>query len=133
MSQGISADRIKAIDVFADLPDDKIAQVAELAQERTYEQEEELLHHGEWPDDLLALEDGQVEVRPDGDVVATLQSGCVVGERGGLRRALRNADVVAKTDVRVLFFHRNKIRALRDDVPEIDEKLQQLADAREKS
>jgi CRP-like cAMP-binding protein len=72
-------------------------------------------------------------VRQDGDVIATLTPGCVVGERGVLRRALRNADVVAKTPVKVLFFHRNKVRALRDDVPEIDQKLQQLADEREKS
>ncbi len=130
MSQGISADRIKAIDVFAELPDDKLEQVAQLAQEREYEQEDELLHHGEWPDDLLALEDGEVEVRRDGDTVATLKAGCVVGERGVLRRALRNADVVAKTPVKVLFFHRNKVRTLRDDVPEIDERLRQLADER---
>src|SRR3954453_9544353 len=38
-----------------------------------------------------------------------------------LRRPLRNADVVAVTPVRVLYFHRNKVRDMRDDLPEIDE------------
>ena len=117
--------------MFSTLPDEQLEEVASLAQQREYEADDELLHHGDWPDDLLALEDGTVEVRRDGDVLATLESGCVVGERGVLRRALRNADVVATTPVKVLFFHRNKVRTLRDDVPEIDERLQRLAAERE--
>lgn len=129
--QSISVDRIRGIDVFSELGDDELEQVAALAQERTYDDGKELLHHDDWPDDLLALEEGKVEVRRDGDVIATLNAGCVVGERGVLKRALRNADVVAVTPVRVLFFHRNKVKTLRKDVPEIDERLQQLAAQRE--
>ena len=129
--QSISVDRIRGIDVFSQLGDDGLEQVAALAQERTYDEGKELLHHDDWPEDLLALEEGKVEVRRDGDVLATLEAGCVVGERGVLRRALRNADVVAITPVRVLFFHRNKVRTLREGVPEIDERLQALAESRE--
>ena len=129
--QSISVDRIRGIDVFSELGDDELKQVAALAQERTYDDGKEILHHDDWPDDLLALEEGKVEVRRDGDVIATLNAGCVVGERGVLKRALRNADVVAVTPVRVLFFHRNKVRTLRKDVPEIDQRLQELAAQRE--
>jgi CRP/FNR family transcriptional regulator, cyclic AMP receptor protein len=127
---GISSDRVRAIDVFSELSDDELEQVASLAREHRFERGDELIHHDAWPDDMLALEEGEVEVRRDGDVVATLSAGCVVGERGVLRRALRNADVVAVTPVRVLYFHRNKVRSLRDDLPEIDGRLQALADER---
>jgi CRP-like cAMP-binding protein len=123
----ITPDRVRAIDVFSGLSDEELRQVAALAREHTFEPGKELIHHDDWPDDMLALEDGEVEVRRDGDVVATLKAGCVVGERGVLRRALRNADVVAKTEVRALYFHRNKVRTLRADVPEIDDRLQALA------
>ena len=123
----ISPDRIRGIDVFSDLSDEELRQVATLAREHTFDPGEELIHHDAWPDDMLALEDGEVEVRRDGDVVARLKAGCVVGERGVLRRALRNADVVATKPVRALYFHRNKVRTLRDDLPEIDERLQALA------
>jgi CRP-like cAMP-binding protein len=127
----ISPDRVRAIDVFSDLADEDLRQVAVLAREHRFEPGDELVHHDAWPDDMLALEDGEVEVRRDGDVVATLKAGCVVGERGVLRRALRNADVIATTPVRALYFHRNKVRTLRDDLPEIDDRLQALAAQRD--
>ena len=127
----ISPERVRAIDVFSDLSDEDLRQVAALAREHRFDRGDELIHHDAWPDDMLALEDGEVEVRRDGDVVATLKAGCVVGERGVLRRALRNADVVATTPVRALYFHRNKVRTLRDDLPEIDDRLQALAAERD--
>ena len=127
----IGADRVRAIDAFSGLGDDELEQVAALARERRFEADEELLHGGDWPEDLLALEDGEVEVRRDGEVLATLGAGSVVGERGVLHRALRNADVVAKTPVKVLFFHLNKVRALRRDMPALGERLEALADERE--
>jgi CRP/FNR family cyclic AMP-dependent transcriptional regulator len=127
----ISTDRVRAIDVFADLSEDGLEEVARLARERDYDEGSDLLHQEDWPEDLLALEEGTVEVRRGDEVVATLEPGCVVGERGVLRRALRNADVVAATPVKVLFFHRNKITTLRRDVPEIDERLQAVAAERE--
>lgn len=129
-TSSIAIDRIRAIDAFSGLDEEKLEQIASLARQRTYERGDELLHHDDWPDDLLALEDGEVEVRRDDDVLATLGPGCVVGERGVLRRALRNADVIATTPVRVLYFHLNKVRTLSRDVPELGEHLQVLADER---
>lgn len=129
--QNVSIDRVRAIDLFSALPESDLEEVASLARAREYEEGSELLHHEEWPEDLIALEDGEVEVRREGDVLATLRAGCVVGEQGVLRRALRNADVIATTPVKALFFHRNKITTLRRDVPEIDERLRAVAERRD--
>lgn len=127
----VSADRIKTIDAFQGLSDDDLERVASLARPRDYEPGDEILRQDEWPEDLLAIEEGTVEVRRDGEVLAELGDGCVVGERGVIRRSLRNADVVAATPVKALFFHLNKVRSLRKDVPELDDKLQAIADQRE--
>ena len=131
-SGDITAERVKSIDAFSELSDDALAEVASLARERNYREGDELLHHGEWPDDLLAVEEGTVEVRKGDEVLAELGAGTVVGERGVLERALRNADVVAASPVRALYFHRNKIQRLKRDMPELAEKLQELASEREK-
>lgn len=131
MSDSVSIERVQAIDVFSDLSESDLEEVASLAKPREYAEGSEILHQEEWPEDLIALEDGEVEVRRDGNVLATLHAGCVVGERGVLRRALRNADVVAASPVKVLFFHRNKVMTLRKDVPEIDEGLKAIAEQRE--
>ena len=133
MSEGntVSVERVQAIDVFSELSGADLEEVASLARAHSYEEGQELLHHGTWPEDLLALEEGDVEVRRDGEVLARVGPGCVVGERGVLHRALRNADVVAATPVKVLYFHRNKVRRLRDDVPVIGDRLRAIADERE--
>lgn len=128
----ISADRIKAIEAFSSLSDDELEEVASMAAAREYDEGSELLRQSDWPEDLLAIEEGDVEVRRDGEVLATLGAGDVVGERGVLHRALRNADVIAASDVKLLFFHRNKIKALKSDVPEVGKRLEDLADERER-
>ena len=127
----VSTDRIKKIDAFQGLSDDDLEKVAALARPRDYEPGEEILRQDEWPEDLLAIEEGEVEVKRDGDVLARLGDGCIVGERGVVRRALRNADVVAATPVKALFFHLNKVKSLRRDLPELDEKLQAIAGQRD--
>ena len=127
----VSTERIKKIDAFEDLSGDDLEKVAALARPRDYAPGDEILRQDEWPEDLLAIEEGTVEVRRDGEVLAELGDGCVVGERGVIRRSLRNADVVAATPVKALFFHLNKVKSLRRDLPELDEKLQAIAGQRD--
>jgi Cyclic nucleotide-binding domain len=128
---GIAPDRIRAIDVFSELSAEELEEVASLARERQYDAGEDLLQQDYRPDDLLALEAGEVEVRRHGQALTKLSGGCVVGERGVVRNALRNADVVALGSVKVLYFPMDKLRTLRRDVPEIDQGLKELAEERE--
>lgn len=130
-SDRISADRIRAIDAFADLTDDEVDQVAAVAGTGTFDEGEDLLAREEFPDGLIAIEEGEVEVRRHDEVVARLSAGTVVGERGVLKRSLRNADVVAASPVKVICFHRNKVSALRREIPDLDERLQEIAEDRE--
>ena len=59
---------------------------------------------------------GELEVRRDGEVVARIGPGSVVGELALLDNAVRNADVVALTDVEVAVFDvRSFRRALIDN------------------
>jgi CRP-like cAMP-binding protein len=129
--EDISVDRVKAIDAFSGLSEEQLQEVAGMAAAREYDEGSELLRQADWPEDLLAIEQGDIEVRRDDEVLATLGAGDVVGERGVVNRALRNASVIATSDVKLLFFHRNKIKALKSDVPEIGKRLKDLADERE--
>jgi CRP-like cAMP-binding protein len=127
----IGPDRIRAIDVFSQLSAGELEEVAALARERQYDAGDDLLQQDYRPDDLLALESGEVEVSRHGQALAKLTGGCVVGERGVVRNVLRNADVVALGSVKVLYFPMDKLRTLRRDVPDIDQTLKELAEERE--
>ena len=126
----METERLKQIDLFASVPDDTLEQYAAMAGETSIEEGEELARSGTWPYQLFAIEDGNVEVRRDGETVAKLGPGDVVGETGVVKRGLRNADVVATSPVKALFFTQDQVRKMRKDLPDLDDRLHQLLEER---
>ena len=116
--------RLKKIDLFSDLDDDALARIADMARELTADEGDKLVQQDAASDQLIAIEEGKVEVRSHDEKLATLGEGDVVGEAGLLKRGLRNADVVAAGPVKALFFTQDQVRALRREVPGFDERLQ---------
>ena len=126
----METDRLKNIALFAEIPDDKLERYAEMADETSIEEGEELARAGTWPYQLFAIEEGSVEIRRDGDTVATLQAGDVVGETGVVKRGLRNADVVATSPVKAIFFTQDQVKRMRKDLPDLDDRLHALLEER---
>ena len=87
----MEAERLKNIEVFSSASDDELEHLARIAGESSVEEGETIVRAGTWPYQLFAIEDGSAEVRRDGDVVAKLGPGDVLGETGVLNRGLRNA------------------------------------------
>ena len=123
-------DRLKQIDLFAPMPDEALERYAGMAEETSIEEGEELARAGTWPYQLFAIEEGNVEIRRDGDTIAKLGPGDVVGETGVVKRGLRNADVVATSPVRAIFFTQDQVKQMRKDMPDLDEKLHELLEER---
>jgi CRP-like cAMP-binding protein len=122
--------RLKKIDLFASMPDDALERYAGMADETSISEGEELVRAGTWPYQLFAIEEGSVEVRRDGDTLAKLGAGDVVGETGVVKRGLRNANVVATSPVRAIFFTQDQVRRMRKDLPDLDDRLQALLEER---
>jgi CRP/FNR family cyclic AMP-dependent transcriptional regulator len=122
----VDADRLKKIDVFSELPPEDLDRLAGRAQEASATDGDVVVEAGAFSDQLLAIEDGTVEVRRDDETVATLGPGDVVGETGVVRRALRNATVVATSPVRAVVIAQSDIKQARKENPEFDERLQSL-------
>jgi CRP/FNR family transcriptional regulator, cyclic AMP receptor protein len=123
-------DRLKQIDLFAPMPDEALQRYADMADETSIEEGEELARAGTWPYQLFAIEEGSVEIRRDGDTIAKLGAGDVVGETGVVKRGLRNADVVATSPVKAIFFTQDQVKQMRNDMPDLDDKLHQLLEER---
>ena len=118
--------RLKLIELFAALPDDALERLAAVAQEATMDEGSEVVRKGTWAYQLFALEEGSVDVVRDGETLATLHAGDVVGETGAVKRALRNATAVATAPLRVIFFIQADVDRLRREIPDLDERLQAL-------
>jgi CRP/FNR family transcriptional regulator, cyclic AMP receptor protein len=120
----LDTSRLKKIDLFSDLDDDALQRIADMARETTAEEGERLVQQDAASDQLIAIEEGTVEVRSHDEKLATLGQGDVVGEAGLLKRGLRNADVVATAKVKAIFFTQDQVRSLRRDLPNFDDRLQ---------
>jgi len=127
----MESERLKKIEIFSSLSDEELEELASFAEETSIAQGDKLTKAGLHSYQLFAIEDGEVEVHRDGDTVATLGPGDVVGETGVVGRGLRNADVVAKKDVRAIFFTQDQVKKMRRDVPEVGEKLERILEERE--
>ena len=123
-------DRLKQIDLFSPMPAEALERYAAMADETSVDEGEELARAGTWPYQLFAIEEGSVEIRRDGDTVAKLGPGDVVGETGVVKRGLRNADVVATSPVKAIFFTQDQVKQMRKDLPDLDDKLHQLLEER---
>lgn len=81
---------------------------AELGR-RKLEQGEALVKEGEPGDELFLLLDGIVDVEVNGDVVAEIGPGALLGERALLEGGTRTATVWARTPIRVAMIPREAI------------------------
>lgn len=129
----VDASRLRNIELFAPLSDDQVGSLAQVAQEATFDEGAPLVKAGTWSYQLFALEEGAVRVERDGDTIATLQPGDVVGETGVVERALRNASVIATSPLRVIYFTQADIGRLSKSIPDLDERLNATLEERRKA
>ena len=74
--------------------------------------------------------EGTVSVRRDGEEVAQLGSGDIVGEAAILGRTLRNASIVALTPLEVIHLTAEALRELSEDMPSFRSALDEVAQQR---
>ncbi len=115
--------RLKKIPVFADLSDEETRYVAQLAAEVSVEAGKELVREGDYSYDVLAIEEGTARVERDGQTVADLGPGDVLGEMGVLERSQRNATVVATSPMLLVTLTGWDIRRLQRTAPHAVEHL----------
>jgi CRP/FNR family transcriptional regulator, cyclic AMP receptor protein len=127
----MDADRLKKLDPFASLSDEELERLANVVGEVSIDEGEELVKAGTSPYQMFAIEEGEVEVKRDGETLATIGPGEVVGERGVVKRGLRNASAVATGPVRAIFLTADQVRKLRRDHPEVEERLQSILEERD--
>ena len=112
---------------FAGLEHQDLDDIARSMSQRDLKAGKTLIKQGQWGHELVVVLTGEVEIRRDDAVVATLGPGTVLGEAAVLHDTRRNASVVAKTAVSLGTIEYSQLRALVDTIPAFAARLDALA------
>jgi CRP-like cAMP-binding protein len=129
----VDVERLRALPLFGELDHHDLAVVATWVRELELSPGQTLVQQGDLPRDLVVLERGTVEVVRDGEMLATLGPGDVVGEMGLLGQHRAVATVRAREAVRAIAIPPERLDELADQMPELTERLRRTAAERARS
>ncbi len=104
---------------FAGLPKAELAAIESLTTIVGLPAGSILMHEGAFGNEVHILMEGELLVERDGEAVAVLTPGAIVGEQAVLLNLPRNASVTAGTDVRVAAMNRREFSTALDQCPQI--------------
>ena len=121
--------RMKAIPLFANLDDHDLQVIATFANETSVSEGDVLVREGDFSYELMAIEEGEAEVRRGDTMVATLGPGDFFGEMGVLKNELRTATIVAKSPMRLITLTTWELKRMRN-MPGVMDKINETIKAR---
>ncbi len=107
--------RLKAIPIFSHLSEEEAHRLAAFATETSIAEGQILMKQGDYSTELIAIEEGSADVLRDGQKIASLKEGDLIGEMGLLEREPRNADVIATSPMRVFKLTHWEIRRMSQE------------------
>ncbi|MGH3358139.1 MAG: cyclic nucleotide-binding domain-containing protein [Nocardioidaceae bacterium] len=110
-------ERIRELPAFRGLSDAEMNKIAAAGTVVTVPARWSMILEGSPPDEAYLILDGQVVVRRQGEQVAELQPGDIVGEISLHERILRTATVTALTPLELLHLGRDAFTRLYESVP----------------
>ena len=123
-------DRLKSIPLFQSVSDEELSEIAPFAEETQVEEGEELVREGDFSYQFMAIEQGEAEVTRGGEHVAVLGPGDFFGEMGLLERELRNATVVAKSDMQLITLTGWDMKRMEKSMPQAVERVREVLESR---
>ena len=129
----MDASQLKSLPLFADVPDEELAQIAGFAQEVNVDAGRELVREGDFSYEFMAIEEGEAEVTREGKHVNDLGPGDFFGEMGLLEKTLRNATVTAKTPMRLVTLTGWDMKRMERHIPEAIERVRATLEERRPS
>ena len=122
--------RLAEMPLFEGLDRKSLEAVAHAVKETSVEEGRVLVREGDFSQDLTIIDEGTARVEHDGAEVAQLKAGDLFGEAGLLGKELRNATVVAATDMRLITLDSFDVNRLKSDVPDLIDRINRVVGSR---
>lgn len=126
----LDTDWLGTVPFFRDFNAAELEEVANLGNKIEAEIGAELTDQGRFGDVCYVIVEGTANVLMNGEYVATVGPGSMVGEMALLEHRPRNASVVAEQEMVLVAFTTKDFRAMLDRSPSANEKVLTLLNAR---
>lgn len=126
----MDAGRLAKLPLFGELDAHDLGHLAGWLRDVELAPGDVLIRQGAMPDDVFVLESGSVEVTRDGERLATLGAGEVVGEIALVDPQRRTATVQAATPVHAVALNVRDLPEMASEMPEIVRQLRVIAERR---
>ena len=117
----VDAVKLRRMPLFGGLTDKQLARVARWSDEIDVSEGTHLLDEGRFPHEFLVVLEGEVEVQHDGEQLAVLGPGDILGEIAILEGLRRTATVVATTPVNAAVMHERDFLEMCEELPSVAE------------
>ncbi|HEU4915700.1 MAG TPA: cyclic nucleotide-binding domain-containing protein, partial [Acidimicrobiia bacterium] len=117
---------LDSIPLFAALPRKERSVVAAHADEVRLEQGAHIVDEGHLAYELFVIKSGTANVMHDGEVIARVGPGDVVGEVGVLKTHTRMATVIATSPIEAIVMYGPELTALKGSMPHVWAELERL-------
>ena len=107
--------RLTAIPLFSQLSEAEAKRLAAFASETSIAEGQMLMKQGDYSTELIAIEEGSADIIQNGEKIASVGEGDLIGEMGLLSREPRNADVIATSPMMVIKLTHWEIRRMSED------------------
>jgi CRP-like cAMP-binding protein len=124
------AEKLRGVSFFEGFSDDELVRVGELADDVEAETGAMLVDQGRVGQECYLILDGQAGVFANGEHIATVGPGMMVGEMALVEHRPRNATVVAETPMRLLAFDTRHFRQLLEEMPKARDRVMETLAAR---
>jgi CRP-like cAMP-binding protein len=124
------AEKLRGVAFFDGFGDDELRRVAELADDVEAETGAMLVDQGRVGQECYVILEGQAGVFANGEHIATVGPGMMVGEMALVEHRPRNATVVAETPMRLLAFDTRHFKQLLEEMPKAHDRVMEMLAAR---
>lgn len=111
--------RIARLPLFAELDDEQRAEVASCVREVEVEAGTTLATQGDNAYEFFVIEEGEAEVRRDGELIGSLRPGDAFGEIGLLVTGTRTASVVATSPMKLVAMFSREFKRIEQRMPAV--------------
>jgi CRP-like cAMP-binding protein len=126
----VEVSQLQQVPLFSEVPEESLKKIAPFTTVDEFAEGVTVMQEGGFSNDFYVITEGSARVERDGELVAEVGQGDVIGEGGLLEKSQRSATVTATSTMRVIKIEHWELSRMRKSMPEVVDQLQEQVSQR---